>query len=123
MSSMSSSVSAGKVADCVEPRQRAALELLFLAQTLFKPLLATTKRLVDRLGRRREPALQNRQCEADGAGAFVILQRLGAVELLADVIGDGLVELRLGVGELVGNRVRDALGKQRRRRRTSAGSP
>ena len=41
-------------------------------------------------------------------------ERLGPVELLAHVVGDLLVEARLGVGELVGDGVGDALGEERR---------
>ena len=57
--------------------------------------------------------MQDGQGKADGAGALVVLQGLGAVELLAHVLGDGLVERALGVRELVGDGVGDALGEER----------
>ena len=44
-----------------------------------------------------------------------ILKRFGAVEFLADVVGDGRVELRLRSRKLVRNGVRDALWEERRR--------
>ena len=90
------------------------LQELELAQPLLEPLAPAAQRLVDRLGRGGEPALEDRQGEADGARALVVLERLGAVELLADVVGDRLVELRLGIGQLVGDRVGDALREERR---------
>jgi hypothetical protein len=58
--------------------------------------------------------LQDGQRKADGAGALVVLQGFGAVELLAHVLGDGPVEDGFGVGELVGHGVGDALGEERR---------
>ena len=72
------------------------------------------QRLIDRLGRRGQPPLKYHQGKAHRARTLVILQRLGAVELLADVAGHLAVELGLGVGELVGHRVGDALRKKRR---------
>ena len=55
---------------------RAALEQLLLAQPLLQPLPAAPERLVDRLGRRGQAALQDRQREADGAlPAFVLRGR------------------------------------------------
>ena len=45
----------------------AALEELLLAQPLLQPLAPAAERLVDRLGRRGQPALQDRQREADRA--------------------------------------------------------
>ena len=72
------------------------------------------ERLVDRLGRGGQAALQHCQREANRPGALVILQRLGAVELLAHIVGHLAVELRLGSGELVGHGVGDALGEERR---------
>ncbi len=96
----------------------AALQELQLAQPLLQALAAAAQRLVDRLGRRGQAPLQDGEREADRAGALVVLQRLGAVELLAHVVGDFLVEARLGVGELVGDGVGDALGEERPCRRT-----
>ena len=93
----------------------AALQDFQLAQAAFQPLAPPAQGLVDRLRRRRETALKDGQREADRAGALVVLQRLGAVELLAHVFGHRLVERGLGVGELVGHGVGDALREQRRR--------
>ena len=92
----------------------AALQHLELPQLAFQALAAPAQRLVDGLGRRRQAALQDGEGEPDGAGAAVVLQRLGAVELLAHVVGDRLVEAGLGRRQLVGDRVGDALRKQRR---------
>ncbi len=101
----------------------AALEQLQLAQAAFKPFPAAAQRLVDRLGRRSEAALQNRQREADRAGALVILKRLGAVELLADVIGDRLVESRPRRRRACRGRCGRCAPGRAASRRTSAGSP
>ena len=92
----------------------AALQDLHFAQLAFQALAPPPQRLVDGLRRRRQAALQDGQREADGAGAAVVLQRFGAVELLAHVIGDRLVEAGLGRRQLVGNGVGDALREQRR---------
>jgi hypothetical protein len=59
--------------------------------------------------------LQDGQREADGTRALVVLQRLGAVELLTHIFRDRLVERRLGIGELVGHGIGKALGEQMRR--------
>jgi hypothetical protein len=50
---------------------------------------------------------------AGAAGAPVVVQLLGAAPLLAHVVGDFLVEPRLGVRELVGHREGDPLGEER----------
>ena len=68
----------------------AALEQLHLAEAALEPFPAAPERLVDRLGRGREPPLQDGEREADRAGPLVVLERVGAVELLADVLGDVL---------------------------------
>ena len=68
--------------------------------------------MVDRLRRGGQAPLQDRQGEADRAGALVVLEGVGTIELLAHVLGDLSVEVRLGIGELVGHRVGDALGKE-----------
>ena len=62
---------------------------------------------------RGQPALEDRQREADGAGTPVVLERLRAVELLAHVVGDGRVQAGLRVREQVRDGVRDALRKKR----------
>ena len=90
----------------------AALEHLQFAQPALQTF-APPQGLVDRLRRRGQAALQNRQGEADRAGALLALQRLGAIELLAHVIANGLVEPRLRRRQPVRNRMGDALGKQR----------
>ena len=69
---------------------------------------------MDGLGRRCEPALQDRQGEADGAGPLVVLERLGTIEFLAHVVGDDLVQVGFSFGELVGDGVSNALREQRR---------
>ena len=91
-----------------------ALKHLQLAQPALQPLAATAQGLVNGLRRGGEPPLQDGQGEADGAGALVVFQGLGAVELLAHILGDRLVERGLGVRELVGHRVGDALGEEGR---------
>ena len=58
--------------------------------------------------------MQDGQGEADGALAAFVFQGLGAVELLADVVGDLLVELGLGVRQVVIDRVGKPLREQRR---------
>ena len=57
--------------------------------------------------------MQDSEGEANRAGTLVVLEGLGPVEFLTHVLGDGLVEIVLGIGELVGNRVGDALGEDR----------
>ncbi len=52
----------------------AALQQLQLAQAAFQPLPPAAQRLVDRLGRGGQAALQDGQREADRAGALVVLQ-------------------------------------------------
>ena len=111
---MSSAVSDGQAGVQVEPDLGAALEQLLLAQPLLQPFAAASQRLVDRLGRRRQAALQDGQGEADGALPALVLQGLGPVELLADVVGDLLVEVGFGVGELVVDGVGDPLREERR---------
>jgi hypothetical protein len=69
--------------------------------------------LVDRFRGGRETTLEDREREADGAGSLVVLERLGAVELLTHVLGDFLVESSFAVRELVGNSVGDTLRKER----------
>ena len=99
-------------------RRTPALKQLQLAQALLEALASATERLVDGLRRRCQASLQDGEREADCSGALVVLQRLGAVELLTHVLGDFLVEPRLGVGELVWDRVGDPFGEKRARRRT-----
>ena len=56
--------------------------------------------------------MQERQGESHGPGAPVVLQRLGAVELVAHITGHRFVEMGFDVREPVGNGVGDALWKQ-----------
>ena len=94
-------------------RGRTALQQRKLAQPLLQSLAAPAERLEDGLRRRGQPALQDGEREPDRAGALVVLERLGAVELAAHVLGHVAVEARLGVGELEGHGVGDALGEER----------
>ena len=73
-------------------RLAAALQDFQLAQPAFQALAPPAQRLVDRFGRRREASLQDGQREPNRARALVVLERLGAIELLAHVVGDFLVE-------------------------------
>ncbi len=69
-----------------------------LVQARLEPLPAAPERLVDRLGRGCEPPLQDGEREADDVAAAALalgLQPVGAVHLLADVLGDLRVEERL----------------------------
>ena len=58
--------------------------------------------------------MQDGESEAHGSGPLVVLESLGAVELVANVLGDRLVEVGLGLRELVGDGVGNPLGEQRR---------
>ena len=89
------------------------LHRLHLAQAAFEALSAPAQRLVDRLGRRGEAPLQDREREADGAGALLVLKGLGPVELLAHVRGDLRVKASLLGGQMVGDRIGDALREER----------
>ena len=91
-----------------------ALEHLQLAQPALEPLATAAQRLEDRLRRGGEPPLQDGERKPDGPRPLVVLERLGAVELLANVLGDRLVEVGLGLRELVGDGVGNPLGEQRR---------
>ena len=91
----------------------APLEHLELPAPVLQSLPPPAQRPVDRLGRRRQPPLENRQRKADGAGPPGVGERLGAVELLPHVIGDGGVEAGLRLGQ----RVRDGIGDPLREER------
>ena len=91
----------------------AALEdLLHLRQPVPEPLPPSAQGPVDRRGRRRETTLQDRQREADGR-SLPALQPVGAIELPPDVVGDRVVQRRLGRRELVGDRVRPSHREER----------
>jgi hypothetical protein len=53
------------------------------AQAFLPAFAPAAQRLVDRLGGGGQAPLQDGEREADRAGALVVLERLGAVELLA----------------------------------------
>ena len=95
-------------------KSRSAFEDLFFAQAPFEPFPAAPEGLQDRLGRGRQPPLQDGQRESDRSLAAFVLQRIGPVEFLADVVGDALVQGCFGVGELVADGVCPPLGEQRR---------
>ena len=93
-------------------RRRTALHQLDLAQPTFQPFASAPQRLVDGLGGGGQAALQDGQREADRSRAPVVLERLGPVELLADVFGDRAVQAGFGIGELVGDGVGHALREE-----------
>ena len=59
--------------------------------------------------------MQDGEGEADRSGTLLVLERLSAIELLAHVVGHFLVQPRLRIGELVGDRVGNTFRKERRR--------
>ena len=65
-------------------------------------------------GRGGETTLQNLQREADVVPSLAVSQIVEISHLVAHVLRDRGVELRFQVGELVLDRVRLALGKERR---------
>lgn len=75
------------------------------------PVGASFRGLVDRFGARGDAALQDGQGETDGVLALRI-EPFGAVHALADVVGDGLVQVLLVRGEFVGDGFGDAFGEQ-----------
>ena len=88
----------------------------FLVQTRLEPLAAAAERLIDRLGRGGKPPLQDGEREPDdvSATAFALgLQPVGAVHLLAHVLGDLRVEQRFLGRERVVDGVGAALGEER----------
>ncbi len=85
---------------------------LLLPQAAFEPLLAALERLVDGLGAGGEAALEGGEREADRAFARAV-ELVGLAHFRLDVLGDGLVEGGLDVGELVVDRVGPALGEER----------
>ena len=82
-------------------RRRSSLQQFQLAHSAFKALPPAAQRLCDGLRGGGEPPLEDCQRKSDRAGTLVVLKRVGAVELLAHIFGDFLVEARLGLGELV----------------------
>ena len=71
------------------------------------------QRLVNSFRRGRKPPLQDGQREAHCACTLIILERFGAIKLLAYLVGDFLVELRFGAGQFVGHSVGETLREQR----------
>lgn len=108
-------VGLGQARHVVAPAERVALapEAFRFAAPLFQARRAAPQRLVDRLGRRGEPALQHRQGEADGAFSAVVGEPVGAVELSPHVLRDPAVQIRLALGKRVRRGVRPAFGKER----------
>jgi hypothetical protein len=92
----------------------AAPQQLLLAQAALQALAPAHQGLVDSLGGRGQAPLQDGEGEAYVALAPLAGQPVGAVELLAHVAGDRLVELGLRVGKLVLHRVGLALREQGR---------
>ena len=61
---------------------------------------------------RGKATLEYRQGEANGAGTFVVAERLGAVELLTDIVGDFTVEACFGFRQPVRHGMSDAFWEQ-----------
>ena len=83
---------------------------------LLQALVAAFQGLEDRLGAGGEPALEHGEREADGGAALEIaglLELVGVGHLLADVLGDRLVQVLLGFGQLVGDGVSTAFREER----------
>ena len=112
-SALRSSSSSGTSASVSASALLATDAELLLAQAAFEPLLAALERLEDGLGAGREAALEGGEGEADGAFARAV-ELVGLAHFRLHVVGDGLVERGLDVGELVVDRVGPALGKERR---------
>jgi hypothetical protein len=56
--------------------------------------------------------VQDGEREANRPGPLVVLQRVGAIELLAHVVGHRLIELRLRVRKAIWNGVGNTLREQ-----------
>ena len=96
----------------IAPAARSAELLLF--QPPFEAGETTPQRLVDRGRRGREAALQDLEREPDVVSppGTVFADPVGAVHLLAHVVGDRFVEPGFPRGELVGDRVGAAFRKE-----------
>ena len=108
-------VGLGQARHVVPPAERVARapQAFRVPAPLFQARRAAPQRLVDRLGRRGEPALQHRQGEADGPFSSVVGEPVGAVELSPHVFRDAAVQVRLVLGQRIGRGVRPAFGKER----------
>ena len=84
------------------------------AQPALQPFAPAYQRLVDGFGRGSQTPLQDHEGKAHRADAAVVLQFLGAVELLAHVVGHLGVEARFQVGQLVGHGIGAPFGEERR---------
>ena len=71
------------------------------------------QRLVNRLRRRSQPPLQDRERKTDGSDPIAVIQGLGTVKLLAHIVRDRFVEMCFGVRKFVRNGVCDAFWKKR----------
>ena len=97
---------------CIHRNRPTSLNEFQLPQPLLQAFAPPAQRLIDRFRRRGQAALENSQREANGSCSLVVLESLGAVELLTDVLGDFLVEAGLGVGEFERYRVGDPLREE-----------
>ena len=70
----------------------AALQEFKLPEALLQAFAASAQRLVDGLGRRSEPPLENSERESDRPRSLIVGELFGAVKLLAHIIGDFAVE-------------------------------
>src|SRR5262249_48325243 len=91
----------------------APFEDLFFTEPTFESFAAPFQRLIDRFRRRGQSALKDRESEADRAFASLVLQRVGAVELVADVVGHLPIQGCLGIRKLVADRIGPALREER----------
>src|SRR5208282_1202039 len=90
-----------------------ALEHLQLAEPALEPFTTAAQRLEDRLRRGGETPLQDGERKAHSPRPLVVLESLSPVKFLANVLGDRLVEVGLGLRELVGDGVGNSLREQR----------
>ena len=86
-------------------------DIVHLQKPCLQPLAPSPEGLVDRLGRGREPALQQGQREADAVPPLAI-EAICSVELLGHVVRNRVIESELDGRQRVVDGVGDALGKQ-----------
>ena len=99
------------VKERLDERPAARVELHLLHAAL-QPLAAAFQGLIDRLRARRQPPLQPGEGEPDRTFPLVVLDPVGLVHLLPDVLGDLLIEGGLCIGERVRDRLRDPLWEE-----------